>query len=108
VAYSPLTAGEVVTLPVTWQKDGAPFDLTGASLALIFDPVPGSPASNARFIGHGAWAVLNAPQGATTYTTTAADFVAGEWIITAVAYFGSENTLPRYADPIRILVRPAP
>lgn len=108
MSYSPITQGEILTFPCTFiQDDGTPLNLTGASLQLIVDPVPGSPPQNTRFVGAGSFAVTNAAGGLASYTNAAGDTSnPGYWIMTAVAtYPGSQ---PRYSDPLQLLIRPAP
>lgn len=107
--YSPMTEGEAMVFYWTFLQDnGKPLDLTDAALTLVWNPLPGQSADLARFVGAGAFNVLAPPTaGKAAYTTTQADTLgkAGDWTMTPVATYPSG---PRYGDPERIVVRPAP
>lgn len=98
-----------MTLPCVFQLDGGqPLNITGASLQLIFDPVPGSPPSNVRYVGTGTFTVTNAQGGLANYTTVAADTAGGTgyWLVYAVATF--PGPAPRTSSPIEIQIIAAP
>lgn len=108
MAYSPVTQGEILTFPCTFvQDDGTPLDISGAALEIIFNPVPGSPPQNVRFIGAGSFALVDGPGGKANYTNVASDTAnPGYWIITGVAT--KAGSQPRYSDPLQLLIRPTP
>lgn len=105
--YSPITEGEI--LPLTWTlllDNGQPLDLTDSTLTLVWNPAPGQYGLD-RFVGSGAFNIQDVQGGKAVYTTTQADTTgkAGNWVITPVVTYPSG---PRYGDPQRITVRPAP
>lgn len=107
MSYTPVTQGEVLAFPCTFlQDDGTPLSIAGAVVTVVFNPVPGAPPQNTRFIGGGTFVATNAGGGLGTYTNAAGDFaLSGYWTMTAVATTGG---LPRYSDPLQLLIRPAP
>lgn len=103
MAIGPVRAGESLTYTCLFlEDDGSPLDITGATLQMVFAPIPGSPATNARFVGSGAFNVYQGTGGMATYALTSGDTTGhvGTWLLQAVATLPNGNT--RYSDAVML------